>query len=121
MNRAERRRQEKAAKKKVPTYNLTKTMLDEAVRSEADRQLKEAFQEGFDKGTNQALILMLSIPLMVLKDHFWKKSFRQRIPKFMEEVFKLYEAWQDDEIDINDLRQELWEIGGIRLEESERE
>ena len=119
MNRAERRRQAKAQKRKTATYNLTSEMLHASIKKHSDEFIKEAYDDGFRRGTNQALVLMWTLPLIVLRDHFWKKSFQQRAKKFCEELFDLYSRWQDDEVDIMDIRDDLWKYGGIRLEEGE--
>lgn len=118
MNRAERRRQEKAAKKKQATYNLTKPMLDGMVEQEIKKQLEEARREGFDDGMNKALVLMLAIPMEVLMHDYWPKSFPQRIKGFMDKVIDLYTAWQNDEVEIQDLIDDLWEHGGVKLKET---
>ena len=119
MNRAERRRQEKAAKKKPATYNLTKPMLDSMVEQEIKKELEAARQEGFDDGMNKALVLMLAIPMEVLMHDYWPKSFPQRIKGFMDKVIDLYTAWQNDEVEIQDLIDDLWEYGGVKLKETE--
>ena len=119
MNRAERRRQAKAEKRKVATYNLTSDQLQTAVKRESDKFIKDAYEDGFRNGMNKALVLMWALPLIVLRDHFWKKTFQRQAKKFCEELFDLYSRWQDDEVDINEIRDDLWEYGGIRLQEGE--
>lgn len=119
MNRAERRRQEKAAKKKKATYNLTKPMLDDMVKKEIEDELAAARQEGFYDGMNKALVLMLAIPMEVLMNDYWQKSFHTRIKGFMDKVIELYTAWQDGDVDIQDFIDDLWEYGGVKLKETE--
>ena len=62
---------------------------------------------------------MWCLPLLVLREHFWQKSFPTRAKRFCDELFELYSRWQDDELDISDIQRDLWEYGGIRLEEVE--
>lgn len=68
---------------------------------------------------NQAMILLLTLPLEVLMDHYWPKSYAKRIPEFTEYVLKYYEKWQNDELDMDKLKEDLWVYGGVRLEEVE--
>ena len=96
-------------------------MLDEMVEAEIEKELSEARRQGMEDGANAALVLMLALPMTVLKEHYWKKSFPVRIRGFIGKVLDLYEDWQDDKIDINDLISDLWENGGVKLVESERE
>ena len=120
MNRAERRRLEReSVKAKTATYNLTKDQLDAMVRDGIGQELKRIKQEATDEAINTAMILLLTLPLEVLMDHYWKKSYAKRIPKFTELVLDYYTRWQNGEIDIEDLKADLWEYAGIRLEESE--
>ena len=42
-----------------------------------------------------------------------------RIPEFTEHVLEYYEKWQNDELDMDKLKEDLWVYGGVRLEEVE--
>ena len=117
MNRAERRRQEKAEKKKVPTYNLNPDQIKAAIRQEMAAELQAAK----DEAVNTALTLMLVLPLEVLMNHYWQKSYQKRLPGFVKLVLDYYAAWECGELDMEDLKRDLWEYGCIRLEESEGE
>ncbi|MCQ4891618.1 hypothetical protein NE607_00690 [Dorea longicatena] len=55
----------------------------------------------------------------VLMDHYWPKSYAKRIPEFTEHVLEYYEKWQNDELDMDKLKEDLWVYGGVRLEEVE--
>ena len=57
--------------------------------------------------------------LEVLMDHYWPKSYAKRIPEFTEHVLEYYEKWQNDELDMDKLKEDLWVYGGVRLEEVE--
>ncbi len=41
------------------------------------------------------------------------------IPEFTEYVLEYYEKWQNDELDMDKLKEDLWVYGGVRLEEVE--
>ena len=122
MNRAERRRQEREAQKsKTVTYNLTKEQLDNAVREGIKGRLAEVKAQATQDAINTAMVLLLTLPLEVLMDHYWQKSYVKRIPKFTEQVLEYYERWQNGELDMDKLKEDLWEYGGVRLEERDAE
>lgn len=121
MNRAERRRQEKEASKRPAIYNLTQAQLDSAVKTGIEKEIQRVKREATENAINTAMTLLLTLPLEVLMDHYWQKSYAKRIPKFTELVLKYYERWQDGELDMDKLKEDLWEYGGVRLEEVENE
>ena len=122
MGRAERRRAKKKKKKeKTTTYNLTKAQLDVMVREKIGDELIRVKQEATDDAVNTAMVLLLTLPLEVLMDHYWTKSYAKRIPKFTERVLEYYERWQNGELDMEKLKEDLWEYGGVKLVESEGE
>ncbi len=108
-----------AVKAKTATYNLTKDQLDALVKERIQEDLKRIKQEATDEAINTAMILLLTLPLEVLMDHYWQKSYAKRIPRFTELVLEYYTRWQNGEIDIEDLKRDLWEYGGVKLQESE--
>lgn len=113
MGRAERRRLEKQKGKQVKTYNLTRPQLHNAVRQVTEEDLKRIKQE--------AMTLLLVLPMEVLMDHYWKKTYAKKIPEFTELVLQYYERWQNGELDMDEMKEDLWEYGGVRLEEREAE
>lgn len=117
MSRAERRRADKQAKKsKVATYNYTKEQLDTLIRAGVQAEVETIRANASREAIDIALTLMLALPLTVLKDKHWKKSAKKRLPKFLNDVIKLYEGWDKGEISLEDLRADLWTYGGIQLE-----
>lgn len=119
MGRAERRRTQKLEQKeKTTTYNLTKAQLDVMVREKIGDELTRVKQEATDDAVNTAMVLLLTLPLEVLMDHYWTKSYAKRIPKFTERVLEYYERWQNGELDMEKLKEDLWEYGGVKLVES---
>ena len=114
MGRAERRRAQKSEiKAKTATYNLTRAQLDALVRERIDYELKKAREDAIADAT----ILMLTLPLEVLMDYYWTKSYYKRIPEFTGHVLEYFEKWQNGELDMDVLRKDLWEYGGVRFEE----
>ena len=82
------------AKRENTTYNLTKAQLDVMVREKIGDELIRVKQEATDDAVNTAMVLLLTLPLEVLMDHYWTKSYAKRIPKFTERVLEYYERWQ---------------------------
>ena len=119
MNRQQRRANEhKNQKYYNATYNLTRSQIDSTVRQQIDKELKQAHQDGLSEGTDRAMALLLMLPLKVLMDFYWKKSYAKKLPEFTEHVLEYYEKWQDGELDMDKLKEDLREYGGVRLEES---
>ena len=93
MGRAEYRRQKKIEKSNKATYVMTQ-----------------------EQAINTAMILLLTLPMEVLMDHYWTKTYAKKIPEFTDHVLEYYRRWQDGEIKLEDLQKDLWEYGGVRLE-----
>lgn len=118
MNRAERRRFEKAeAKKKTVVYNLTQEQLDNAVKEGVEKELQLSMKQITEDAVHTALVLFLTLPMGVLRDYYWKKSYAKRLPKFTERVLDYYKKYEAGELDMEKLKEELWEYGGIKFEE----
>lgn len=115
--RAELRRTQREEKRaNTATYNLTQAQLDAIVSEKIGKKIAETKKEIYEETVNTVLALVLTLPLEVLMDHYWQKSYRQRLPGFVDKVLNYYKKWQDGEIDMEDLKKDLWEFGGIRLE-----
>lgn len=114
MNRAERR---KAGKKdKVATYNYTKEQLEALIKAGVKAEVENIRKQARDEAVDTALTLMLALPLEVLKDKYWVKTAKRRLPKFMDNVLSLYDSWNRGVLTIEELREDLWNYGGIKLE-----
>ena len=101
--------------------NLTKEQLNIAVREQVGKELERIKQEATDDAVNTAMVLLLTLPLEVLMDHYWTKTYAKRIPRFTELVLEYYERWQNGELDMDKLKEDLWEYGGVKLVEGEGE
>lgn len=93
----------------------------ELIRESAKQELNRVREEAFNDAMNQAMLLTLILPAKVLMDIYWPKSYKKRLPKYVEHVLEYYERWQNDEYDIDELKKELWEIGGVKIIEEEGE
>lgn len=120
MSRAELRRAAKEQKKaNTVTYTFTQAQFDEkiqrAVREvlsmEKDKIRKEAYEEGVDDG----FILMIGLPMKVLIDHYWPKSYEKQLPGFVDHILDYKEAVDRGEIDINELVNDIYELAGVKL------
>lgn len=117
MSRAEMRRQKRETEKsKTATYNLTQAQLDAMIDDVLGKRIDDAKQEAAEKAMTQAVTLMLVLPLEVLMDHYWKKSYAKRIPEFTQYVLEYFEKWENGELDMDELKRDLWEYGGVKLE-----
>lgn len=117
MTRAEMRRSKKEQEKaQTATYNFTQAQLDALIQEKIGAKLEQSKQEIYEQTVNTTLALLLGLPMKVLIDDYWKKSYRQRIPGFVDKVLEYYDQWQDSKLDISKLNKELWDIAGIRLE-----
>ena len=72
-----------------------------------------------EEAVNQAMTLMLTIPLEVLITDYWPKTAYKRGQEFTEKVLALYHRWEAGEVSMDELKEDLWEYGGIRLEYKE--
>lgn len=107
MGRAEMRRQKRADQKKQKVYTLTQAQIDK-IKADAT-----------EEAVNQAMTLMLTIPLEVLITDYWPKTAYKRGQEFTEKVLALYHRWEAGEVSMDELKEDLWEYGGIRLEYKE--
>ena len=121
MNRAEiRRLKREELKDKNRTYNLTKAQLDTLVRERVLSELNDIKtkikKEATEEAVNTAMVLMLTLPLKVLIDNYWAGDQLEQIPEFTDKVIEYYEKWQNGELNMDALREDLWKYGGVKLE-----
>ena len=116
MGRAELRRAAREKRKSEVTYNLTRAQLDAFIQEQIGHRIKEAKEEATSEAINQAIALLLTLPLEVLMDHYWPKSYEKRLPGFVDKVIEYYEMWQDGKLDMDKMKEDLWQYGGVRLE-----
>lgn len=121
MCRSEKRRLEREKKKGAVTYNFTQEQLDALIESKVREKIEEAKKEAVEDAINQAMLLLFVLPMEVLMDIYWPKSYQKRIPEFTDHLLEYYQMWQRDELDMDKMKEDLWEYGGIRFEEVRRE
>lgn len=102
----------KKQRNKTPTYNFT----EEQLQIYMQQYFKERLEKARDDMITEAMILMLTLPMEVLMDSYWKKTYRSKLPGFINQVLDYFQKWENGEIDIEELKKDLWEHGGIKLE-----
>ena len=122
MNRAGKRRAEKEKhKRETTTYNLTAAQIDKKKKKSFGKKLEEIKMES----TDAAMVLTLTIPIKVLVEYYWKDLSREELKEktsiFAERMVDYYESWQNGEIDILKLKNELWDLTGIKIESADYE
>ena len=122
MDRAGKRRAKKEEnKKKTATYNLTKAQIDREIEKSIGKKLEDIKMES----TDAAMILTLTIPIKVLVEYYWRDLSREELKEetsiFAERMVDYYESWQNGNIDILKLKNELWDLTGIKIESANYE
>lgn len=46
-----------------------------------------------------------------------EKVICKKIPEFTQHLLDYYSEWQDGELDMEEMKKDLWEYGGVRFEE----
>ena len=120
-NRAEMRRLKRQEEKKTATYNFTleqlKAQVEREVAEEWAKKTEELKKETADKTLGMAMILLYTLPMQVLKEYYWKKSYAKRLPGFVNHLLDLYQAWDNGKLDMDQAEAELWRYAGIKLGE----
>lgn len=101
MSRAERRQADRETAKLQKTYTLTVAQIEQIK--------KDATMEA----TKKAFLMMMGFPLLTLRDKF---GFgKARLNRFMENMLNLYEAYENDYVDLDDLNNTILEETGVTL------
>lgn len=79
---------------------------------------KEISNDLHEKVVNEILALMLVLPMEVLMDHYWveEKDYKKKIPEFIEYVLEYHQKWENGELNLDEMKEDLWTYAGIRLE-----
>ena len=106
LSRAERRQSERETAKKQKTYTLTQAQLDEKLKAVEMQATKKAF------------VMMMGFPLLTLRDKF---GFgKKRLNQFMDKMLDLYEAYENDYVNLDDLNNTIMEETGVTLLEKRK-
>lgn len=115
MGRAERRRLDKTTKK-TGTYNFTKEQLHAVIYNTIGDDLKKAKEEARQEAITVAMSLLFVLPMQVLMEHYWPKTYKKKIPEFTEYLMDYYEKYENGELDYEKIRQDLWDYAGVKFE-----
>ena len=113
MNRAQRRKSGVTGKE--PTYCFTKYQIKAMVDEAVERELAKEREEIERKAEDRATAIMFTLPMEVLIDHFWPKSYTKQIPKFANLLTEYYEKLSNGELDLLEMIDDLWKYAGIKL------
>ena len=115
LSRADRRIEIKGIKKKKAVYTYTNETLDNAIRLHGKEMLDKAKEKSFNDGVEQACALTFMLSMRVLMDYYWTEDYAEKLPGFIEHLLDYFYDWKDGKLDINDLKNDLWNYGGIEL------
>lgn len=67
---------------------------------------------------DSTMTLLFVLPIKVLMDQYWADDpqMPEKVKEFTEIMLEYYEKWRDDELTMDEMKQDLWEYGGIRFE-----
>ena len=120
MSRAAYRRDQKAENKKnTAIYTYTEAQLEAVIQARIGKKLEEVKRKATDDAINTAMTLLLTLPMEVLMDFYWQKTYPKKIPEFAQHVLDYYEMWQDGKLSMDEMIEDLWKYGGIKIEEGE--
>lgn len=91
--------------KKEPVYNIKASQLENMVIEKGEELAKEA--------TNNVLLSLLYLPLMVLRDQY---GFgKKRMTEFADYLLQAYEDYENDYFPIEEVERMIYEEVGVRL------
>ncbi len=107
MSRAEMKDYRENRRKVRQLHIITKAQLDAMVNEKFRDELSKVKKEATEDAVRTAMTLMLTLPLEVLIDHYWQKSYSDRIPKFTAHVIDYYKKWESGELNMDKLQADL--------------
>ena len=116
-----RRAAKKDHKAKTATYNLTEAQLEAMIREKLTDELALMKKEAAEEAVNEAMALSFIIPMQILADHYWKKSYAKQLPGFADRLVEYYSKWQDGVFDLDSAKEFMWNIVGVRFGTDEEE
>lgn len=103
MSRAEIRRLKRQEAGKTATYNFTAEQL---------ANLRNSWTQG---AVDQAFVLLMCIPIMVLKEQY-RWGSRKRLPEFAEHLSTYYQEFRDSKLDVWDYAEQAQNYTGVGFE-----
>lgn len=110
-----RRAAKKDHKAKTATYNLTEAQLEAMIREKLTDELALMKKEAAEEAVNEAMALSFIIPMQILMDHYWQKSYAKKLHGFADHLVEYYSKWQDGELDLDAMKERMWNLAGVRF------
>ena len=118
MNRAERRRLQKEDKKNE--LNEEKKFV--LSQSDVVAIQRQAAEDAIKLLSKRTFIMMMALPLEVLiTEDYWMKSAKKKIPKFMDDLLRVYKGYESGQLTMEEMKSDLWEFAGIKCESDDKE
>ena len=122
MSRAEfRRNQKKNKKDNQATFNFTQAQMDAAIMKALTPKLEAIQKKAEENALETAMALTLTIPLKILMDHYFTDLNDERLGDFADYLIEYYEKWMNDELDMDQMRTDLWKYGGVKIVDGDEE
>lgn len=96
----------KEQKKKKRIYTLTQEQLD--------NMKKDFVEEACQKAQEEILVLFLSIPVKIAKEHY--RFSRKKLENFCNFIIEEYESLNLNEVNLEECKELLYEECGMRFE-----
>lgn len=97
----------KTTKPEESTFTMTKAQFDEVVEARVKVETERIARRVSE--------LILALPAEVLRKHFWKKSYKNKLPEFTDLMCDYYQKWSNGEIDLDRLVEELEDDAKITI------
>lgn len=114
MTRAERRRAEKSTGKKA-TYNVTEEQLDIMIQERMEKEWERLKVTVADEASAEILSVLFTLPMEVLMEDFWPKSYDRKIKLFTDKLLKKYDDYQNGRVDVEAIKEKMWTLAGVKL------
>lgn len=106
-------------KPKAPQkYTFTREQFHAAVRKQVGDEIAVAKKAATEEAVNTAMLMMLTLPIEVIINEPGYENIDSQ--KFTAQLVEWYQKWQDGELTLDEMQNDLWEYGGVRLEKEER-
>lgn len=103
--------------KSMEEIKKSNDILKKEVSELIDAEVEKRVAAGMEVIKKEMLNAMFAIPMLVLKENFWQKSFNghNRLPLFADYMLEYYKKWDRDEISSDEINNTLWAYGGIKF------
>lgn len=60
--------------------------------------------------------VMFGIPVMVLRNKYWPKSYHRYLPTFVDHMLRYYEKWDNGLLSTKEIKDVLWKDAGMQFD-----